>query len=129
LRRLFDVEFQYPGYMSIFMFPFSMLSSTFGYSYSLQNFFPSAHSERTHFNSRLLTSRAASGVDAEVLESFFSSTAQVNRQVFEEDHAICRRLRSDTWSSEPLKYSASREAKLLHFRRSYTEAMREAGVP
>jgi len=82
LKSLFRIDYQYQGYMSIYMFPFTMLSSTFGYSYSLQNFFPASDTrERTNFTSRLLTCNASSPNTAKILESFFDSTATVNRKV------------------------------------------------
>jgi phenylpropionate dioxygenase-like ring-hydroxylating dioxygenase large terminal subunit len=127
MRRLFDLQFQYEGYMSIFLFPFSMISSTYGYSYSLQNFFPSDAAQRTNFNSRLLTSKLREGVDSGVVEAFFESTAKMNRDVFAEDHEICRRVPLDSWSAQPPKYFSDSEAKLLHFRRSYLSAAEANG--
>lgn len=126
LRRLFKLQSQYDGYMSIFMFPFSMISSTFGYSYSLQNFFPSDHSSKTYFNSRLLTATLRDGVDPSMLREFFDSTAQMNRKIFAEDHQICRRVPLDSWSPYPPRYYSTSEAKLLQFRRSCLHAINES---
>jgi len=116
LKRLFQLDYQYEGYMSLYLFPFTMLSSTFGYSYSLQNFFPSTTRGVTHFSSRLLAMTTRGGVDRQLLESFFASTAQVNRRIFDEDHSICKRVPLETWTAEPPRYAARSEAKLLHFR-------------
>jgi phenylpropionate dioxygenase-like ring-hydroxylating dioxygenase large terminal subunit len=105
LRNLFNIDYQYEGYASIYLFPFSMLSSTYGYSYSLQNFFPSKAGEnRTKFTSRLLTSNVRDAGASEILASFFASTAEVNRKVFEEDHEACKLLSRDTWSMAPLRF-------------------------
>jgi hypothetical protein len=94
-----------------------MLSSTFGYSYSLQNFFPSAcNKNETNFTSRLLTSKLSRENYSQIMESFFESTAKVNRKVFEEDHEICKLMPSDSWSMEPLKYASELEEKIVHFR-------------
>jgi hypothetical protein len=66
-----------------------MLSSTYGYSYSLQNFFPAiGNNERTNFASRLLTTNAASINASQILKPFFDSTSVVNKMVFKEDHEI-----------------------------------------
>lgn len=119
LGRMFDLGYQFEGYMSIYMFPFTMISSTFGYSYSLQNFFPSATAERTHFYSRLLTSRLREGVKPELLESFFESSAALNRQTFDEDHVICKRVPLDSWSEATPRVWSQDEEKLVHFRQSY----------
>jgi phenylpropionate dioxygenase-like ring-hydroxylating dioxygenase large terminal subunit len=132
MRRLFDLRYQFEGYMSIFLFPFSMISSTYGYSYSLQNFFPSDVAQRTHFNSRLFTGTLRQGMDLGVVEEFFESTARMNRDVFAEDHAICRRVPLNSWSARAPRYFSDSEAKLLHFRRSYLSAEHSrpaAGVP
>jgi phenylpropionate dioxygenase-like ring-hydroxylating dioxygenase large terminal subunit len=91
MKRFFDIDLAYDGYWTAHLFPFAMLSSTFGYSYSMQSFFPAVEGGRTRFTSRLLTAKTRPGSEA-ALDGFFESTAKVNRQVFEEDHAICARV-------------------------------------
>jgi phenylpropionate dioxygenase-like ring-hydroxylating dioxygenase large terminal subunit len=91
MARFFDIDHAYDGYWTVHVFPFAMLSSTYGYSYSLQTFFPAPTADRTWFTSRLLTAKVRPGSES-VLDGFFESTARVNRQVFEEDHAICSRV-------------------------------------
>lgn len=119
IAQMFDLEFQFEGYWSVYLFPFSMISSTFGYSYSQQHFFPSQSSERCNFVSRLYTGRLRQSVNAAAMAPFFESTATVNRQVFEEDHDICRRVPLRSWSSTPPPCHAFQEEKLVHFRNSY----------
>lgn len=117
LRTFFNIDYSYEGYMSIFMFPFTMISSTFGYSYSLQNFFPSSGSnDRTNFMSRLLTCNLKNENAEKVINPFFSSTAKINRVVFEEDHSICKIIPTDSWSHQPLKFMSDQEVKIAHFR-------------
>jgi phenylpropionate dioxygenase-like ring-hydroxylating dioxygenase large terminal subunit len=119
LQRFFTLDYGYEGYMSLYLFPFTMLSSTYGFSYSLQSFFPrDAGQGTTSFSSRLLVAPARNEQAASVLSSFFSSTAQVNRQVFEEDHDVCKRMPRTAWSAEPLKFASTAEAKIQHFRQS-----------
>lgn len=125
LSRLFDLTYQYEGYMSIFMFPFTMLSGTYGFSYSLQNFMPSAQPERTNFVSRLFSSRLASNVKPELLDGFFESSAAMNRATFDEDHEICKRVPFDSWSPEPPRFWSTAEEKVVHFRRSFATTMSE----
>lgn len=119
LGSMFDLEFQYQGYWSVFLFPFSMISSTFGYSYSQQHFFPSEKSDRCNFISRMYSGRLKSGMNPQLMNSFFDSSAAVNRQVFEEDHAICQRVPLRSWNSMPPPLQAKSETKLVHFRDSY----------
>ncbi|MGN8106907.1 aromatic ring-hydroxylating oxygenase subunit alpha [Paraburkholderia sp. 22098] len=119
LRKLFDIDYQYEGYMSLYIFPFTMMSSTYGYSYSLQNFFPSSDGlDRTHFTSRLYASNTANANSAQMLGSFFESTIRMNRQVFQEDHEVCKLLPKESWSSNALRFPSDAEAKIDHFRQS-----------
>jgi phenylpropionate dioxygenase-like ring-hydroxylating dioxygenase large terminal subunit len=130
LKKLFNIDFQQEEYMSIFLFPFSMISSTFGYSYSLQNFFPAKSAERTYFTSRLYAVNAASDRASGIVEPFIQSTVAVNRRVFDEDHEVCRHIPSGSWSSAPLPYASKAEAKLVHFRdqcRRYQQIISEEG--
>ncbi|MBR7781170.1 aromatic ring-hydroxylating oxygenase subunit alpha [Undibacterium luofuense] len=116
--KLFQLSEQFQGYMSMFIFPFTMLTSTFGYSYSLQHFFPAKESGQTGFYSRLLKGVLRPGLDAAALQHFFDSTAQVNRMVFEEDHAVCRQIDFSRYDWRDLSRLSEDEEKIAHFRRS-----------
>ena len=91
LRRFFDLRAAFDGYCAYYIFPFAMVSSTFGYSYSLQTYFPAAESHRSWFTTRLYASRAAQGAE-ELAETLLNTAVPFNRQVFDEDHAICRQV-------------------------------------
>jgi phenylpropionate dioxygenase-like ring-hydroxylating dioxygenase large terminal subunit len=108
--RYFDVPHAHRGYTNLFLFPFAMLSSTFGYSYSLQLFLPGRTAGRTHFSSRLLRGRTRVAADHAVVAGLFDSTARLNRQIFEEDHHICRRI-SPAYDLEAMdrRFGASEE--------------------
>lgn len=116
--RLFQSDERFEGYMSIYMFPFTMLTSTFGYSYSLQHFFPSNQPEKTHFYSRLLCGALRQGLPDGALNHFFDSTAAVNKTVFEEDNAICRDIDYGHYSWDDLARLSTDEEKIAHFRRN-----------
>lgn len=118
LNRFYAATDAYPGYMSIFIFPFSMISSTFGYSYSLQSFFPSTSTESTFFTSRLYPTRNSDPRYREMTSAFVQSSAEVNRRIFDEDHQICKRIPSRTWSTSAPRFRSTLEQKILHFRRS-----------
>jgi hypothetical protein len=119
MRRFFDITYQYDGYVSIFLYPFSMVSSTYGYSYSLQSFFPGDEPFVTHFSSRVLASRLQSGVSPSLMESYFESSAAFNRKVFEEDHEICRRVNRHFWNESRRMPLSRAELKVAQFRRLY----------
>jgi phenylpropionate dioxygenase-like ring-hydroxylating dioxygenase large terminal subunit len=113
--RYFDVPHAHRGYANLFLFPFAMLSSTFGYSYSLQLFPPSQTPGRTHFSSRLLRGRTQVAADHAVVAGLFDSTARLNRQIFEEDHRICRRI-SPAYDIEAMdRLFGASEERLQHF--------------
>lgn len=114
LGKYFQTEAAWPGYTSLFVFPFGMISSTFGYSYALQNFFPSGRPHLTHFSSRLLAARTAPGAEP-LTGPFLASAAEVNRKVFEEDHAICRRVSPHYDAARPDRIFARSEDRARHF--------------
>jgi len=111
MKRFFDADEAYPGYWTIYVFPFAMVSSTFGYSYSLQTFLPSATPERTHFCSRQLAGRIRPGYEAAVA-AFLDSSARVNRQIFDEDHAICARVSPHYDLTSPHRVFSRGEARV-----------------
>ncbi len=127
LKRFFAIDFAYDGYASLYLFPFTMLSSTFGFSYSLQHFFPGARGD-THFSSRLLTTPAADERAAAMVAPLLESTAALNRRVFEEDHEVCKRMPASSWSPEPLRFASTDEAKIEHFRASCRQHLATAGT-
>lgn len=108
----------FPGYESIYFFPFSMISSTFGVSYSLQNFFPSEDKATTRFTSRLFKSALKDEKYTQLADIFMRSTIEVNRKVFSEDHDICKIVPPESWSLEAPKAYRIDEEKVLHFRES-----------
>ncbi len=118
LSKFFEVNEPFQGYMSIFLFPFSMISSTYGYSYSVQNFFPSPNADRTFFTSRLYPARPSDPRYAEVTALFSKSSAELNRKVFDEDHQICKRIPNDSWTVMAPQYLSTLEQKIVHFRQS-----------
>lgn len=126
MKAMFDTDFDFEGYWSVYLFPFSMISTTFGYSYSFQSFLPSDKPERCHFTSRFYEGRLRASLNPDVMADFFRSAAEVNRQVFDEDHAICRRVPLRGWTPEPPLIAAKSEVKILHFRESYRNCMAAA---
>lgn len=118
LKRFFDLPFQSEGYIAIHLFPFTFLTSTFGYSWSLQQFYPGADQDRTAFTSRFYTGKLSPRTKPETLQTFFDSSVAVNHQVFTEDAEICARCPTDSWSAEPPRYLSAGEEKIAWFRRT-----------
>lgn len=121
LRRFFDLDYQSEGYIAIHIFPFTFLTSTFGYSYSLQQFYPGPHPDVAGFNSRFYDAKLSGKLAPEALDTFFQSAVEVNHQVFAEDAAICARIPTDSWSPELPRFLSRGEDKLVQFRNSMAE--------
>lgn len=75
-------------YWHLFLYPHTTLSTVCGYTYSLQNYFPTETG--TVLLTRLYNSRCRA--DSPDLGFYFDSAAQFNRQVFEEDARMCERV-------------------------------------
>lgn len=129
LGRLFDLEFKPDGYVAIHLFPFTFLTSTFGYSYSLQQFLPTRSAETTTFTSRFYAGRLSSKLPADTMDAFFKSSITLNHEVFAEDAAICARMPSSSWSPVPERFVCAGEDKIVQFRRLMREhaAHRDVG--
>ncbi|MDX2208941.1 MAG: Rieske 2Fe-2S domain-containing protein [Sphingopyxis sp.] len=113
---------RFPGYQNIYLFPYSMISSTYGISFSIQNFFPSHRENEANFYSRLFPAKLNPAANKTVFDHFFSSTAEMNRRIFKEDAEICRRVPATSWHSDDPAFYAESEARLVHFRQCYRAA-------
>ena len=116
MRRMFREPPAFEGYCSIFLFPWSMISTTYSYSFSIQSFMPSAADNRTEFVSRFYSAHAASAESAGALEPFFRSSIDFNHKVFAEDHEICKRVHPAAWGRRDDRVLMDSEAKVKHFR-------------
>ena len=117
IKRLFDLKINIEGYIAIYIFPYTFLTSTFGYSYSLQQFYPSIDNNRSFFTSRFYTGRLAQNIQPNSLAAFFDSSIELNHQVFKEDAGICARIPYSSWSIQAGQYVCDGESKVLEFRR------------
>lgn len=124
LLKFFDLDYLHLGYFNLHLFPFSMISSTFGISYSIQNFFPGSGDTTTQFASRLYQSKLVDASKANIIAPLMNSTADLNRQVFLEDNSICQRIPSSSWTQSPPKYYAiPDEERLVYFRDRFRSAL------
>jgi phenylpropionate dioxygenase-like ring-hydroxylating dioxygenase large terminal subunit len=129
IARFFDVRHNIKNYTAIFIFPFSFISSTFGYTYSLQNFFPSRDTNRTHFTTRMFRSKLRDPEKNEaVIGSFLSSIDAINRQVFQEDYEICKRISPDFPMDATDNILSATEEKILHFRKNIEQETKKLSL-
>jgi phenylpropionate dioxygenase-like ring-hydroxylating dioxygenase large terminal subunit len=126
LGRFFDLKFQHEGYIAIHLFPFTFLTSTFGYSYSLQHFYPTTDPNRTAFTSRFYSSRLSPKINDEAMRTFFESSVEVNHKVFQEDAEVCARVPTDSWSPDLPPFLSRGEDKIVYFRRNMNQFLDEA---
>lgn len=104
LTRFFRHEKSF-GYTHAHLFPYSCVSSTRGWTYSLQHYFPRADG-RTNFIHRLYAAETT-----RPMPEFFDSVARLNAQVFREDAAICAGIRTGF-----VGHLGPREERIAHFR-------------
>ena len=113
-----DIDNRIGGYRSLYIFPFSMLSSTESLSFALQLYQPISPLEEAHTS--LLTSLYVPYIKDERMrasvEQFYRSTSEMNLRIFKEDARISSLVSPDSWSIEPLPYVSTLELKINHFR-------------
>lgn len=114
------------GYFSLYIFPFSMLSSTESLSFSLQLYQPSL--SITDAKTSLLTSLyIPSIIDSRKRQSildFYQATAATNTRIFQEDATVSSLVDPCSWSDQPLPYITTLEAKIDHFRQCCRKVQR-----
>ena len=84
-------------------------------SFSVQTFYPSNDKFKTHFRSRIYSSKLLDDNKSTILKSFFDSTISINKQIFKEDYEICSRVnKQEKHYIGPL---AETEEKLIWYRK------------
>lgn len=111
--RLFTGEPALFDYFHAHLFPYSCLSSTKGWTYSLQHYLPRADG-RTNFIHRLYAAETT-----RPMPEFFDSIARLNEKVFREDAAICAGIPKDFRGQ-----LGPREERIAHFRAAVAAADR-----
>ncbi|WP_334067772.1 aromatic ring-hydroxylating oxygenase subunit alpha [Nereida ignava] len=112
-------------YKNLLLFPFSMISSSGGISYSLQNFFP-VTDDTTTFISRLYPDNLCFSNGSPV-DHFLSSTAEINRQVFSEDAGICSKI-SKSPKKKLGKFLVQGEERIAWYREAFTHETTLRGI-
>lgn len=114
IQKFFKYKFS-DSYHSTYVFPFLFVSSTFGFSFSIQTFFPANDKFKTHFRSRVYESKLADKSKRSLLKTFFESSLDINRLIFEEDAEICSKIvKTENHFIGPI---ADTEEKILWFRK------------
>ena len=113
-----DSNYYEEGYFSYFLFPFSFVSSTCGYSYGIQSFFPHVPN-RTHFISR---SYMAKGTTDNAI--FSEGMIVMNKRIFDEDGAVSTSVQQGSRVEDMnFAYAKIQEQRIGEFHRVYDEFM------
>lgn len=118
-KDLFNLSNYYEeAYFSYYLFPFIILSSTFGYSYSVQTFFPNTP-QNTHFTCR------SYGVHSDLnIDAWNEGVIKMNKQIFDEDSIPTKLVQDASLLSDmQLVYAKNEENRILHFHKNYNHYM------
>lgn len=115
--RLFTGDPALFDYFHAHLYPYTCLSSTKGWSYSLQHYFPRADG-KTNFIHRLYAAETI-----RPMPEFFDAAARLNEKVFREDAAICAGI--PAWFAGEL---GPHEVRIRHFRRFAGQPRRSADI-
>ena len=113
-----DDNYYEETYFSYYIFPFTILSSTFGYSYSVQTFFPHTPQD-THFTCR------SYGVNCNFDETLWNeSIIKINKQIFDEDAVVANLVQGGSITDGMgLVYAKQKESRILDFHKHYKRYM------
>ncbi|EMA2808808.1 aromatic ring-hydroxylating oxygenase subunit alpha [Campylobacter jejuni] len=116
VKKIFDKKnYTDNKYFSYHLFPFVIVSSTFGYAYSIQNYFP-CYPNKTYFISRNYIAKANLDVEA-----FSREVIAMNKIIFEEDAQVCDLVHGSLFLNNELKYNYAKklEERIMHFHKQY----------
>ncbi len=129
IGKSLDIRDRVGGYRSLYIFPFSMLSSTESLSFALQLYQPSSLGEQAHTS--LLTSLYVPSIKddrmRDSVEKFYHSTSEMNLKIFKEDARISSLVSPDSWSIKSIPYVSTLELKINHFRSCCEKALFMSG--
>jgi phenylpropionate dioxygenase-like ring-hydroxylating dioxygenase large terminal subunit len=118
VKELFEGRYEYDGYFSLYIFPFSMISSTYGYSYGIQTFLPNSPI-KVDFMSR--TYSVTSNLDG-----FFDGVSSLNHQIFLEDATVCNLVQKGFSRAKKdinFIYADNAEQRIRYFHNNYNEVI------
>ncbi|TEY09337.1 hypothetical protein ELQ17_08070 [Campylobacter sp. US18a] len=106
-------------FFSYHLFPFTIISSTFGYSYSIQNYFPNTYN-KTYFISRNYI--AKSRLDAKL---FAKEIIAMNKRIFQEDAQVTNLIQGSKFLDlKNFCYAKNLEKRISYFHEQYEQAMK-----
>ena len=113
------------GYYHLFCFPTLTLASSYGSSFSLQQFIP-IDSTKTKFISYVFQTRLMKEMSRKeqvMINAMNSSILEFNRVVFEEDRVICEKVQEGVQMTNKSGILSTEEERVLEFHKAYQKLM------
>jgi phenylpropionate dioxygenase-like ring-hydroxylating dioxygenase large terminal subunit len=118
--RKYDIE----GYKHILVFPNLLISSTHGISFNYSLVEPITP-DLTKFTSFVFTTASDSKSQLPIIiNAFEESLINFNRQIFEEDKAVCQIVQQGTKHTHLLGKLSEEEERVYHFQKTYLEYLK-----
>ncbi|WP_104743670.1 aromatic ring-hydroxylating oxygenase subunit alpha [Helicobacter cinaedi] len=127
VKTMFDSNnFYAEGHINFYLFPFSFVTSTCGYGYAIQNFFPNTPSQ-THFSSRNYHIKLADTPLAEIIEKEFNyGILEMNEKIYSEDRLAAEMVQKGSGCGMfDFVYHSRDEQGLPTFHKLYEKAMKK----
>lgn len=115
-------EYDIDGYRHILVFPNLLISSTHGVSYNYSIIEPITPN-KTKFTSYVYIAKVTT--PQIVIEAFQDSLVQFNRQVFDEDKAVCQLVQLGVPHATLLGKLSDEEERVHHFQKTYLEYLQD----
>jgi phenylpropionate dioxygenase-like ring-hydroxylating dioxygenase large terminal subunit len=116
-------NYKIDGYDHLILFPFILISSTYGVSFNLSHIIP-IDEENTLFKSYVFISKMNIESSKSPIEKIYeTSLVNFNRQVFEEDKLICQEVQKGVRFSNYDGELSEEENRVMHFQEVYRSYM------
>ncbi len=115
-EKMLNIKYNFDGYWSLYLYPFSMISSTEATTFAHQFYQPYENGNKTSCLTKLWCLETAKDQYEETLNNFYKSVSETNLKIFQEDAEICSYVNEGMWNKKPLFFKSTLEAKVDHFR-------------
>jgi phenylpropionate dioxygenase-like ring-hydroxylating dioxygenase large terminal subunit len=125
LQSKIQTAYEQQGYAHWFVFPNLLVAGSYGLSFSFSSFSPTS-SRTALFNNRLFQVRPSTTVKtSSLLDNLMESVKDFNKQVFDEDIAICEIMQKGIEDAEKVGILSDEEERVCAFQRAYFEHLHE----
>lgn len=113
-------KYQIPGYLHILVFPTTTIATTYGSSFSIQEFYGVSPDE-TRFTSHVYGCKLPdlTGRNAALVQAMNESIVQFNRSVFEEDRVVTEYAHNGSKQTHQTGILSDEEERVCEFQKAY----------